>query len=913
MTAPEPIRVAITLEQCWHRVPGGTATSVLDLVRELKDRPELDLIGVSARHRSPPPEPFVPPVRVAQLPLPRPALYESWHGLRRPAVQRATGPVDVIHATAVAVPPKTAPLVVTVHDLAFLAGADQPTGHGLRFFRRGLALTRRDADLVLCPSDATRQECVAAGIDPGRIRVVPWGVHPVEVPATEQHEVRRRHGVERPYVLFCGTVEPRKNLAGIVQAFALVAPAHPEVDLVLVGPSGWNEDLGALIAEAGIGDRTRALGFVSEADKQALYSGAAAFCYPSLREGFGLPVLEAMAQGTPVVTSAGSATAEVAGAAALLVDPHAPDAIAQGLAAILDDQHLAGDLARRGRARAGEFPWSRTTDLTIEAYQEAAVDGEHLVDGERLRRSLAARRWRFPRSRAEPVAAAAQPSDGERLRRSLAARRWRFPHWRGGPVSNAAQPPGGAASRAWVSWRSQARRARMGEWAQQTQPPGGAAPEAWVSWRSQARRARMGEWAQQAQPPGGAAPEAWVSWRSQPRRARKGERDQQTQPQANIAVNLLWLVPGVVGGSEEYLTRSLLGVARAAPPDIQLTLFVLEPFLAAHPDLAHAFPTVAWAGDGRSKVRRVVAENTWLASQVGEGGFDLVHHGGGVVPPRGAAPSVLTIHDLQPLVLPGNFHPVKRQYLSWMLPRSAARARLVLTPSHHVGRTVVDLLGVPEDRVRTVPHGAEPVGAVPRERAAAAAVACNRHGITGRYFLLPGITYPHKNHVMLVQAFAAVAAARTDVQLVLTGGGGPVEPAVIEEVARLGLTRQVHRLGRVPREDLDALFDGAVALTFPSRFEGFGAPALEAMSRGCPVIASHAASLPEVLDGAGVLLSPDDLEGWTDAMISLLDHPEERDRLVAAGLRRAETFTLRRSGEALLDAYGDALGGGHGR
>ncbi len=770
--ADDRLRVAVTLEQCWHRVPGGTATSVLELVRELDRRPGLDLIGVGARHPRRPAGPFTPPIEVAQLPLPRPVLYEAWHGLRRPAVERATGPVDVVHATAVAVPPKTAPLVVTIHDLAFLAEPSHATGHGNRFFRRGLELTRRDADLVLCPSAATRDECLVAGIEGDRLRVVPWGVHPVEVTDDDLRGVRRRYGLHHPYVLFCGTQEPRKNLKGLVDAFVLVAGENPEVDLVVVGPSGWNEDLGARIDAAGLDRRTRTLGFVPDADKHAVYAGASVFCYPSLREGFGLPVLEAMAQGAPVVTSAGTATAEVAGGAALLIDPREPGAIAGELLRVLDDASLAGELAARGRARAAEFPWSRTADLTLDAYR-----------------------------------AVASPSPARPVRPRSA---------------DAGERPGGAA----------------------------------------------------------------------------------------IAVNLLWLVPGTVGGSEEYLTRQLRGLAEAAPSDLDLTLFVLAPFLDAHPDLVAAFPTVAWPGDGRSKLRRVAAENTWLASQLGHGNFDLVHHGGGVVPAHHVVPAVLTIHDLQPLVLPGNFHPVKRHYLGAMLPRSAHRARLVLTPSDQVGRSVVELLGVPEARVRTVPHGIEPVGPRTPERDAAVDVVRRRYRIDGPYFLLPGITHRHKNHVGLVQAFALVLATRPEAHLVLAGGAGAAEGALLAEIERLGAGRRVHRLGRIPRADVDALLDGATALTFPSRFEGFGAPVLEAMARGCPVIASNAAALPEVLDGAGRLLPPDDLRGWADAMISLLDDPAERRRLAEAGRRRAGAYTWHRSAAALLDAYRWALAEG---
>jgi glycosyltransferase involved in cell wall biosynthesis len=364
-------RVAVTVEQCWHRVPGGTATSILGSLRALAQRGDLDLVGVAARHREPPPAPFAPPVDVAHLPLPRLALYEAWHALRWPPVERATGPVDVVHATAVAVPPSRAPLVMTIHDLAFLADPSLVTRHGNRFFRRGTELARRHARLVLVPSEATAAECRTAGFDPDRIRVVPWGVDAVPVTPDAVERVRARHGLTRPYVLFVGTIEPRKNLGRVLGAVAGLAGR--DLDLVVAGPDGWNEDLDErrrVLDGTGIG--LRRLGFLPPDDLRPLYAGAAAFCVPSLLEGFGMPVLDAMAHGAPVVTSAGTATEEVAGDAGELVDPHDVASITAALARVLDDPGHADALRAAGRARAATFTWERTAALTAAAYAEVA-------------------------------------------------------------------------------------------------------------------------------------------------------------------------------------------------------------------------------------------------------------------------------------------------------------------------------------------------------------------------------------------------------------------------------------------------------------------------------------------------------------------------------------------------------------
>jgi glycosyltransferase involved in cell wall biosynthesis len=326
------------------------------------------MIGVAARHSDPPMPAFVPTVEVRHMHLPRTALYESWHGLRWPSVSRATGPVDVIHATGMAIPPRDAPLVVTVHDLAFVHHPEHATRHGLRFFRRSLELTRRHADLILCPSDATRRDCLAQGLEPHRLWVVPWGVDARRPSEAEIAASRTRHGLGQPYVLAVGTIEPRKNLGALLDAFARLD--RPGLELVLVGPTGWNEDLGPRIER--LGDRVRSLGFVPHDELAPLYGGAEAFCYPSLLEGFGMPVLEAQAAGAPVITSAGTATAEAAGDAAILVDPREIGEIAEALERLLDDASLRADLRARGLARAATFTWERTADLTLAAYRQVA-------------------------------------------------------------------------------------------------------------------------------------------------------------------------------------------------------------------------------------------------------------------------------------------------------------------------------------------------------------------------------------------------------------------------------------------------------------------------------------------------------------------------------------------------------------
>jgi glycosyltransferase involved in cell wall biosynthesis len=361
------LRVAMTLEQCWHDVPGGVAVAALESARALIARQDIELVGVAAAHRHPPLEAWRPPIEVKHHLLPRLALYESWHRLRRPKVESASGPIDVIHATTNAIPPRSAPLVVTVHDLAWLHDPAHFTARGVSFFDRGLKLALEDADLVVCPSKATIADCERYGFASDRLRYVPMGVGAEKATAENVRNARQRYGLTDDYILWTGTVEPRKNLTGLLSAFR---DLDSDLTLALAGPKGWNEDLAKVIEP--VKERVKVLGFVPHVDLAPLYAGARVFCFPSLFEGFGLPVLEAMVQGTPVVTSRGTSTEEIAEGAGVLVDPHDPASIRDGIARVLENDGLAQSLAGAGRARAAEFPWARTADLLAEAYFEVA-------------------------------------------------------------------------------------------------------------------------------------------------------------------------------------------------------------------------------------------------------------------------------------------------------------------------------------------------------------------------------------------------------------------------------------------------------------------------------------------------------------------------------------------------------------
>lgn len=374
---------------------------------------------------------------------------------------------------------------------------------------------------------------------------------------------------------------------------------------------------------------------------------------------------------------------------------------------------------------------------------------------------------------------------------------------------------------------------------------------------------------------------------------------------ATVLVNLLWLVPGVVGGSEDSLTDALRGIAAAAPDDLQLRLAVLEPFAAAHPDLAEAFPLEVLPADGTNKARRVLAEQTWLARTARRTDARVVHHAGGTVPFAHPGRVVLTIQDLQPLDLPRNFSVLKRGYLTTMLGRSARAADLVQVPSEFTRERVVALLGVDPGRVRVVPWSTRP----PANDGSIDLSAARADGVVPDvpYLLYPAITYPHKNHRILLDAAARLQGGAAESVLVLTGGASGAEGAVAERIDALGLTDRVWRTGRVGAQRLDALYAGARGVLVPSRYEGFGLPALEAMQRGCPVAVARAGSLPEVV-GEESLVDPDDVTAWTEAMQSLLSMSEaDRRARVARGHELAARFGRERTADGLLDAYRSAL------
>ena len=361
-----------------------------------------------------------------------------------------------------------------------------------------------------------------------------------------------------------------------------------------------------------------------------------------------------------------------------------------------------------------------------------------------------------------------------------------------------------------------------------------------------------------------------------------------------VGVNLLWCRPGRVGGSEEYLVRQLDGLAAAAP-DVAARLLVPPGFTSAHPQLADHFEVVTTNAPVRFRGGRLVAEPLAVRRLLGDA--DLIHHAGGTMPPdRGRRHTLLTIHDVQYLRYPRYFSTARRTYLQRRVPQSVDRATAIAVPSKFVGTTLTDAFGTATERIIVVPHGYDPPArqVLPTEDAIR-----DRYGLGRRRVVVyPAITHPHKRHRLLVELLAG-PWADPNLVLVLLGGVGAADSAVSEAISANRVGSRIVRPGRVPATERDGLVALAEALVFPSEYEGFGAPVLEAMALGTPVICSDQAGLPEVAGDAAVVLPPT-VEAWADALVTVA---ARRDELIELGRQRAARFTVAASGTALAAAY----------
>ena len=315
-------------------------------------------------------------VRIRRLPLPDRYQTILWHRLRAPLpVEWWTGQVDIFHAPNFLLPPvRRARTLLTIHDLAFLVRPQYAFPDLRRFLERAVPRSIARADHILADSEASRQDAIRLfGLEPDRVTVVSAGVEPRfrPLPSEQTERVRAKYGLDWPFVLSVSTIEPRKNFDGLVRAFAQARrearfPHH----LVIAGGKGWlYEPVFRAVEEAHAGDFIHFLGFVPDADLPALYNRADLFVFPSHYEGFGLPVLEALACGVPVLCTDTSSLPEIAGDAAMIIPTDDHDALVAGLIRLLEDEDARAVLARRGPKQAARFTWDAAARKLLDVYR----------------------------------------------------------------------------------------------------------------------------------------------------------------------------------------------------------------------------------------------------------------------------------------------------------------------------------------------------------------------------------------------------------------------------------------------------------------------------------------------------------------------------------------------------------------
>jgi glycosyltransferase involved in cell wall biosynthesis len=365
------------------------------------------------------------------------------------------------------------------------------------------------------------------------------------------------------------------------------------------------------------------------------------------------------------------------------------------------------------------------------------------------------------------------------------------------------------------------------------------------------------------------------------------------------------------GGGIGRYTRNLIRALAELDLESEYTLFVAG---------GRAKADELGSSPGNFRVRSVPLSDRWLhilwqrlrlpvPIQVVTGPLDLFHSPDFVLPPLRRVPAILTVHDLSFLRVPQFFVPGFRQYLEGAVSRAVRRARHILADSESTRRDLMELMAVEPERVTVLYPGVE-ARFQPVQDAEALSQVRARYDLPERFVLSVGTLQPRKNFAGLVEAFGCLLAAKKDVpgmkdlQLVVVGGRGWMFEDVVSQVQRLGLAERVHFPGFVDDEDLPALYNLAAAFAFPSWYEGFGLPVLEAMACGVPVIAANNSSLPEVVGEAGLLIDASDTEALAAGLMRLLTDEDLRAKLVPAGRQQASPFNWGRAAQQLLAVYG---------
>lgn len=356
----------------------------------------------------------------------------------------------------------------------------------------------------------------------------------------------------------------------------------------------------------------------------------------------------------------------------------------------------------------------------------------------------------------------------------------------------------------------------------------------------------------------------------------------------------MFLVPDEVGASEPFMANLTDMLARSGN---EVVVFAVKGFRRAYPQIAQNAEVVEAGWSRGNQAMRILAENSWLLGQAKTKRLDLLHHGGGTAPFFGNVKSAVTIYDIQYVHFPGNFSNAKRRWLNFNIPKAVRSCDLIMVNTGWVRDDISNTFNVDPARFVVVPFGSEGLFS---PDAPSAKEMRDAYDLPQPYFYFPSRTYPHKNHIGFLNTFEKISDRAA---LVFTGSTWHRDSEVVEAISRAGLAERVRHLGQVPRSHLKGIYENAVALVYPSLFEGFGGPVLEAMTLGCPVIASNATSIPEVAGDAAILLSPDDVRGWVGAMTKVLEDDHLRTDLITKGRQRAREFSWETSTSRLIEAY----------
>ncbi|HWX97272.1 MAG TPA: glycosyltransferase family 1 protein [Solirubrobacteraceae bacterium] len=377
-----------------------------------------------------------------------------------------------------------------------------------------------------------------------------------------------------------------------------------------------------------------------------------------------------------------------------------------------------------------------------------------------------------------------------------------------------------------------------------------------------------------------------------------------TAAQPHVGLNLVFLVPGETGGMEVAARELIPALLEQAPPGMRFTVFVNREAAASLDGSWEGVPTVTVPVHARNRLQWVLGEQTFLPRLAARAGVDLVHSLASTAPLWGAFRRVVTVHDLIYARFPEAHSGLREKGMRVLVPAAVRRSHRIIADSQSTREDLIGLVGVDSERIDVVPLG---LGTVRRDPPLSEEETRHRFSLGERRVLLTlSAKRPHKNLAALIGAVAKIPSERRPV-LVLPGYPTPYEAELRRLAVDADVAADVRFLGWVSGAEIEGLWTVADAFVFPSLYEGFGLPVLEAMARGVPVACSSASSLPEVAGDAALLFDPHDDEAIARALVRLLDDRELRERLVDLGSARVREFTWERSAKLTLASYARSL------